>query len=308
MNWANRRKREQAAVCVEREQVLAAQVFRARGAAPTVTFCASEPVDGDVAAALARLKQKFGLQRFRCTTLMPSGEYRFLVLESPQVPAEELREAVRWRLGELLDYPPDAAIIDTLPIAIDLEGKTHPTSLHVVAAERRNVEVLAQQFRRAEIPLDCIDVAELALRNLALLFAEPGMGVALAWFDRKGSGITFVAGGELCIVRHLDPTSDEAVAALAAQDSRRLERVELGLQRSIDHFERNFSAVPISRILLAPFEGAAAMAEYLSGHLSLPVQLADFERVLDLSATPELRDPARASEMLVTLGAALRTS
>ena len=306
MNWAKRRKAELAAVCFERGQVHAAHIFRSRGAPPAVKFCRTESVGGNAPAVLARLKQDLGLQRYRCSTVMGAGDYRFLVMEAPKVPPEEIKEAVRWGLKDLIDYPPETAIVDTLPIAADLDGQSVSASLHVAVVQRRSVESIAQQFRSADLTLDSIDVTELALRNLAALFAEPGMGVAFAWFCTSGSGIAFVANGELCMVRALDPTAEDAVGALQANDTRVLERIELGLQRSIDHFERNFSAVPINRVILAPFAASAALAEYLVGHLSLPVKLAELDKVLDLSAVPELRDPARAGEVLVTLGAALR--
>jgi MSHA biogenesis protein MshI len=83
--------------------------------------------------------------------------------------------------------------------------------------------------------------------------------------------------------------------------------MELGLQRSIDHFERNFSAVPIQQLLLAPAPGAPQLATHLAAHLSLPVRAGELSSVLDLDGAPDLADPARASQMLLSLGAALRT-
>jgi MSHA biogenesis protein MshI len=307
MSWLNRRKRELAAVCVEPGRVHAVRIARSRGARPTVVFSRSEPVRSDLVATLTQVRAELGLQNLRCTTVLAQGQSRLLVVESPKVPPEELREAVRWRLTELLAYSPEAAVVDTLPMTIDLEGHAHASSMHVVAAERASVASLAAPFFKAGIALVCVDVVELAMRNVAALFAERGAGVALAWFQKGGSGVVFVANGELCVVRQFDPNVDEALAALATGDARMLERIELGLQRSIDHFERNFSAVPIHRLLLAPFPGALDLAAHLAAHLSLPVQLADLSAVLELSAAPDLADPARANEMLVSIGAALRS-
>jgi MSHA biogenesis protein MshI len=145
------------------------------------------------------------------------------------------------------------------------------------------------------------------MRNVAALFAERGAGVAFAWFREGGSGIVFVANGELCMVRQFDPGAGDATTALASGDLRTLERTELGLQRSIDHFERNFSAVPIHQLLLAPFPGAPELARHLAAHLSLPVRAVELSSVLDIEAAPDLAEPARASQLLLSLGAALRT-
>jgi MSHA biogenesis protein MshI len=307
MSWLNRKNREFAAVCVEAERICAVQVSRTRGARPTVTFSRAEAVAGEPAAALSRLKTSLHLQRFRCTTVMSPGTSRLVVIEAPKVPSEELREAVRWRLAEVIDYAPDSAVVDTLPITVDLNGRAHSSSVHVVAADRDLVDKCTESFRAAGLPLAAIDIPELALRNLASLFSERGSGVALAWFQPHGSGIVFVAGDELCISRQLDPTSADAISALETRDERLLDRITLGLQRSLDHFERNFSGVPIDRLLLAPFAGASGLVAHLGAQLSLPVELADFAKVLDLTAAPELSDPAKAGDMLIALGAALRS-
>ncbi len=307
MNWLRRKvPPQQAALCIDAANVHAVQVVRPREGLPAVRLCHSEPIRGNALSALQRMGATLGLQGFACGAVLVRQECRLLMVEKPNVPAEEVREAVRWRLPGMIDYPPEQAVVDTLPVAIDLEGGNHATSMYAVTAERQRVAALTEQFRRCEIPLRTIDVADLALRNLAALFAEPGAGVAMAWFDAQGSGIVFVAGGELCLVRHLDATLAEVREALASDQEFQFVRIELALQRALDHFDRNFTAVPINRLLLAPFADAAELAARLTGHLSLPVVPADLGRVLDLTAAPQLRMPERACELLVTLGAALR--
>jgi MSHA biogenesis protein MshI len=80
----------------------------------------------------------------------------------------------------------------------------------------------------------------------------------------------------------------------------------LELQRSIDHFDRQFGYVTLSRLLLAPvpIEG---LQQHLADNLYLPVHTLDLSQVLELSAVPGLRDPLQQSARLHLLGAALRT-
>jgi len=306
MPWFKRTRREIAALCVEAGQVHALRVARGRGVRPRVVFSRSQPVGDDLVATLSGLRASLALQKLQCTTVMAQGLSRLLAVEAPKVAPEELREAVRWRLNELLEYSPEAAVVDTLPMTIDLEGHVHATTLHVVAAERTQVAALAAPFFQAGIPLASIDVVEMAMRNVAALFAEAEAGVAFTWFREGGSGIVFIAHGELCMVRQFDTGAGDAASALATGDLRTLERIELGLQRAIDHFERNFSGVPINQLLLAPFPGAPQLAAHLSAHVSLPVRAVDLSGVLDIAAAPDLADPARANQMLLSLGAALR--
>src|SRR6185295_1485626 len=69
----------------------------ARGRArPEVLLCDSFRKEGDDRDTLARLRRELQLNRYRCTTLLRSGDYQMLQVEAPDVPAEEAKVAVRW--------------------------------------------------------------------------------------------------------------------------------------------------------------------------------------------------------------------
>jgi MSHA biogenesis protein MshI len=84
------------------------------------------------------------------------------------------------------------------------------------------------------------------------------------------------------------------------------ERIALELQRSLDHFDRQFSNIPLARLLLAPVPDELGLAAYLAGNLSAPVQSVDLGEVLDFHEVPDLREPAEQMLRWQTLGAALR--
>ncbi len=80
----------------------------------------------------------------------------------------------------------------------------------------------------------------------------------------------------------------------------------LELQRSFDHFDRQFSYVTVSRLLLAPLAVDIGLDRHLIENLDVPVQALDLAEVLDFPGAPELRDPARQGFRLHIIGAALR--
>jgi MSHA biogenesis protein MshI len=82
--------------------------------------------------------------------------------------------------------------------------------------------------------------------------------------------------------------------------------VLLDIQRSLDSFDRNYSSVPLNRLLVGPLPGGDAFIEYLGANLSLPVERANLADVLDIEATPGLADAAAQAENWLALGAALR--
>src|SRR5262249_1188867 len=78
----------------------------ARGRArPEVLLCESYRKEGDDRATLTRLRRELQLDRYRCTTLMRTGDYQMLQVEAPNVPVAEARDAVRWRIKDMVDFP-----------------------------------------------------------------------------------------------------------------------------------------------------------------------------------------------------------
>ena len=109
--------------------------------------------------------------------------------------------------------------------------------------------------------------------------------------------------GELYMTRHIDA----AAAELAGPDAAILhERVLLDIQRSLDNFDRNYSAIPLTRLLVGPLPQGEAFVDYLRANLSLPVAGANLADVLDIAQAPQLANPADQSAAWLALGAALR--
>jgi MSHA biogenesis protein MshI len=106
--------------------------------------------------------------------------------------------------------------------------------------------------------------------------------------------------------RHTDITIEQLMALAPGAREQALERLVLELQRSIDHFDRQFSYVTLSRLLLSPLPAELGVQEYLAGNLYLPVQTFDLGDVMDFPGAPELSDTERQSFRLHMLGAALR--
>ena len=90
-----RKKEGWLAFAVQRDGVAAASVERGEGK-PSVRFARFFPGLPDAVLELAgREGQANGCN---CATLLAGGEYQVISVESPNVPKEEMRTAIRWRL------------------------------------------------------------------------------------------------------------------------------------------------------------------------------------------------------------------
>lgn len=286
------------------DRVTIAEIARQSGGRPRLHSCESFAREGSELDILKRLRNARRLARNRCTTLLDEGQYQLLQVDLPGNAADlaraELREALRWRVKDMVDFSVERAGIDLLDIPA--AGNRTP-QLWVVVASHDVLQPRIREFQDARVGLAAIDIPELAQRNLAGLFEEAHRGLALLSCDRHGGRLTVTYGGELYMTRHIEV----GCAELTGADAGTLyERVLLDIQRSLDNFDRNYSAISLSRLLVGPLPGGEAFVAYLRANLSLPVASANLADVMDLAQAPELASPAAQAEAWLALGAALR--
>jgi MSHA biogenesis protein MshI len=183
-----------------------------------------------------------------------------------------------------------------------------------IAAPHAPLRPLVEAADAAGAPWQALDIPETALRNLSALVEPPGRAQALLHVGAAGSRLVVTAGGELLLSRGLDArleqladaaaeTDDEATAAARLQA---FDAVGLELQRTLDGFDRLFSHLSLARLLVAPGAGLADFGAHLGELTFVPVQPLDLSAALDMSAVPELADPAALGPFLAPIGAALR--
>ncbi len=117
------------------EGVSVARVVREPGQPPSVALCDFRTWDSydDKAQTLERIALDYDLARARCTTLLAESDYALLLTEAPDVPADELRAAVRWGIKDLIDYHVNDATVDVLGLPTDkIAGRAR--AIYAVAA------------------------------------------------------------------------------------------------------------------------------------------------------------------------------
>lgn len=291
------------AVLVGKSRLDVARVRQRTDALPAVTLCESYPLAGGLAATLQRLRQADKLGG-RLTTLLAPGSYQLLPVEAPAVPedapASELKEAVRWKIKDLVDFPVTAAGIDVLPIPV---SSGRPAQLLAAVASHAVLTPLIRDFQAAKLDLAAIDLPELAQRNIARYFETPQRALALLVFNEHGGLLTFTAKGELYASRRIDVSAAELAGGA---ESGVFDRVVLDVQRSLDNFDRHFSRLTLGRLLVLPVAGAEAFVQHLKDNLYQPVETMRISDGLDVSALPLLANPAILADALPAIGAALR--
>ena len=284
----------------------AARVTRVPEAKPVVElsvfFSCKQPLGPEV---LEKIGRDLQASQFEVSTLLGSREYQMLAVEAPNVQPDELKAAVRWRLKDMLDFHVDDATIDVLDIPADKNAAVRAQSMFAVAARNSVIETRQALFAGAKVDLSVIDIAETAQRNISALFEPEGRGLAMLSFNADGGLLTVTYGGELYLSRRIDVGIDLIREPDAERRNQSFDKVTLELQRSLDHFDRQFHYVTVAKLLLAPLP-TPALLEYLSSNLYMAVDSLDLSSVLDLSKVPELQSIDAQQRHFLTLGAALR--
>lgn len=260
----------------------------------------------DVAADLSRLSKDMSLSRYQCTTLLDPGEYQMLVVDAPNVPKAELKGAMRWRLKDMLDYHVDDAMIDVLDIPQDPAGGSRAHLMYAVAAPSDAIQRRVRLFEDARIPLSVIDVPELAQRNVASLYeAGEGRGVALLHVGPQSGLLTISFRGELYLARRIETTFAQLEEADSSRRQELFNRVLLEVQRTFDHFERQFRLIAVSRLLLGPEPKDCGLAAYLADNLGIAVERVRLQERIRFPAdsVPQAEDEWR---LFHQVGASLR--
>ncbi len=256
---------------------------------------------------LEKLAKELHAERYQCTTLFGQGDYQLLSVDAPNVQPEELKTAIRWRLKDMLDYSIDEATVDVLDVPVDKNSAARNHSMYAVAARNQLVEQRQNLFAKAKIPLTVIDIPEMAQRNFSRLLEPEGRGVAMLSFDADGGLLTVTYAGELYLSRRIDVPLSQLAQAEGDKKASCHDRITLELQRSLDHFDRQYHFITLSKLVLAPLgQGGAGLQEYLAANIYIPVEALDLETVLDISKVPELKVPEAQQRYFLTLGAALR--
>ncbi|MGH8807225.1 MAG: agglutinin biogenesis protein MshI [Noviherbaspirillum sp.] len=296
------------AISLQEDGVYAVHITRLPAARPAVELHAFYPAEAASAAApLAKLAKDLRADRHQCSTVLKPGEYQLLSVDAPNVPRDELRTAVRWRIKDMLDYSVDDATLDVLDVPVDKNATARNHSMYAVAARNQLIQQRQSLFEEARIALSVIDIPEIAQRNIAALVEPEGRGIALLSFGPEGGLLTVTFSGELYLSRRLDVTLSQLLLADAEQANALYDRITLEVQRSLDHFDRQYHFITLSKLMLcAPGDAGPGLRDYLAANLYIPVELLNLDSVLDFSKAPELKTPESQQRYFWALGAALR--
>lgn len=272
------------------------------------------------AEALLALCQKVASGGSVSIALAPAF-YSLLLVDAPAVDASELREAVKWRIKDLVSIPIESMVVDAFALPQDAyRGRLN--MIYAAVTDASTVKKLAA-INRERWTLATISIQELAMVQACC--QDPQMqqgGTALLQIEDNAGAIFLIEGGNLYLSRALDLSARDSFAARdnyssrdnlapkegATQHSQELEqkaeKLALDVQRSLDYYESQIGKAAPARVAWVNSNTmSAALADLLRERLSVGVM------PLELTALAQWKQLPDESEHLcwsIACGAALQ--
>lgn len=291
------RSGSQIGVFVTPEGVAAAQVSASGARKPRLECCVYEPRAAQ--DPLARVASRLSARRAETISVLEPSAYHLSLVEAPDVPAEELRAAIRWRIKDLIDFHVDDAVIDVFEMPRHARGGA-ARMMYAVTAKAELVKRQIELVEGAGLDLGVIDIPELALRNVAALLETEGRGTALLHLGDRRSTLLLVRQGVLYLMRHVE-TGALTLADAGEMRSELVVGLALEVRRSLDYIESHYEQTSIPQVHTSGLEEADRAQ--LARELGIPVSGVD---VAALFETTEDVPPQLQRLCLPAVGAALR--
>lgn len=277
--------------------VAAAQVTPRATGKPRIEHCVYEK-DGSP-AAFARVLSRLPRARAATISVLDPAGYRLLLVEAPDVPADELRAAVRWRVKDLIDFHIDDAVFDVFEMPQHARGGAH-RMMYAVTAKAEVVKREIERIEEAGLKLRVVDIPELSLRNIATLLESDQRSAALLYLSERRSTLLLVRQGVLYLTRHIET----GVATLAEAGELRPDLVAglaLEVRRSLDYFESHYEQTSIQDLHVSGLD--TDDRETIARDLSIAVHDVDLATMFETDQ-PLPQDVQRLC--MPAIGAALR--
>ena len=275
-----------------------AQVDQAGEQAPVLRLC--EFREGEASTHAELLRQavaEHDLAGQPVNLLLHPATYQMFLLEAPSVPAEELRDAMRWRIKDMLNEPLDEVVVDCFALPEDAyRGRTRMVYCAVLSNAR--MAQFATLIQQAGLKLNSIDITEMAFRNLGLLAGAQASNLAVLRLRTSEGLICVQNGADLYMARRIEQGLRQAASDLSG--------MTLEIQRSLDYYESQLGKGYISRVMLLPMkqEGERTYHALASG-LAVNVQRLDLRELFPGQPMAEMDESLQAF-CVGAVGAALR--
>jgi MSHA biogenesis protein MshI len=283
-----------AGLLVSKTRVLLIIVFLKPGEQPIIKAVYSYSLSDELtlSACCEAVKKIVKANNYRhvpCYCVLPEMDCQLLLTEPPEVPENEMADAIRWKVKELID----SSIVQPV---IDIFMQPGKKMIYAAIAEKTAIENIIDFAAESGLALTIIDIPELAIRNVVDYLPLVERGVAFVLLRSNEGKILIVKEGNVYLTRRFVIHSDTNKLDALFEDD-----IVLELQRSLDYYERQMGQVSPADIVFAGEVLEADLFNRIKDNFPQKVSSFSFN-FLKNESTLTVDD----EDHVLTLGAALR--
>lgn len=258
------KQQSQIGLCFRQQSIACCSV----GDGNNVSFNELTALDKNYGPALKSIAKELSLSG-QCHLVLSAQQSQIVQIDKPNIPDEELKEALKWQIKDLVSIEPNDMVLDYFDAPTTSGGIE---KIHVVCASKSELAPYVEQLVDSNFTVKSITIEEFAFASLVpesddaclLVCQQPNEEILLLivkqnklYFYRRLRGMVNIAS------KSEDEISMSVVDALS-----------LEIQRSTDYYERQLKQAPIRTIeVLVPMPNEAFLARKLAENTHVPVNI-----------------------------------
>ena len=303
----------QVGICITSEGISVASVdsITQTDGLPRLKLCqfTATTKKGEYGRILTNLVKTHNLEGLSTIFILSATQYDLFLIEEPEVTAEELMAAVRWKVKDYVEYPIAEAMIDYMPLptkSLEIKGKMG----YAIVAKKAVIDEMVLLVNSAGLRVTAVDIAESAVCAVMRHLKEMTEGVLCFRLLPGLSQIIILKGGLILLMRNLDLKQEYLLEQTgrpekgAEEQEKTANDMALEIQRSIEYSVTNLKQGNIRQVVFTPMNSLVEpLIEELKEGLGMDMRLMQLSEVVSGFPKMSLIDQGQC---LVALGGALR--
>lgn len=184
------------------------------------------------------------LKKAYCCLVLDDADYQLLSVEPPKVPQEEMAEAVKWKIKDLIQYPISEAVVDIFSHP-EVPG-VHRDIVDVVVSPKEIIDKKAAFIEAIGLNLVAVDIPEFSYRNYIESTTHAESNLALVLLKPSHGKLVVINKGSVCFSRSFVVNYNGGLFDDIPEND-----IVLELQRSLDYYERQMKQVMPAVVVFA---------------------------------------------------------
>lgn len=260
----------------------------------TIKFCESHAYSdqNNLQSKLSHLVKKYKLKNVPCSLMLQPDDYQLLVSDALPVKESEFQAAIRWKVKDLLNFPLEDVVIDSFVMP---KMKNNVNKIMVVAAQMSRLKSTSELIQSSGLQMKFIDIPELALRNITVLFEKNDEASMLIYVQEKSIQLLITQQKQIYVSRGLKfSLNNQAV---------NIERLAAEIQRSFDYYQSLWDFPnPTHMVLAATKLISAEDINLLSQKIKSPIEIIKMSDI----ASSEPIEAEKLGKFLLEMGEVLK--